>query len=236
MNTKRRLKNLRNIAPDYQRIPHLSKSISQMTHDDIEVEEKIVFPLECWVQEKVDGANMGVSWTSGPVLRNRNNILKKGYIEKETPAKLQFRPAWNWIHDNREDIMKIQDICKSQITIYGEWLYAKHSIEYNKLPDYFIAYDIYICEEDKFLSPVEFEKVISQTNINYIKSKKIVFNNIFDVVNESERTSLYRDGVVEGIVLKTEIGPYLQNTFKVVNKYFKRTDDFNTVLIKNKIK
>ena len=82
MNTKIRIKNLRTIAPDYPRIPHLDKSISTMTHDDIVTETGIQFPLECWVQEKVDGANLGVSWTSAPVLRNRNNILKKGYIEK----------------------------------------------------------------------------------------------------------------------------------------------------------
>lgn len=69
MNTKRRFKNLKNIAPDYPRIPHLSKSISNMTHDDIELDHNITFPFTAWVQEKVDGANMGISWTSGPVLR-----------------------------------------------------------------------------------------------------------------------------------------------------------------------
>lgn len=235
MNTKKRLKNLRNIAPDYQRIPHLDKDISKMTHDDIVIDNAI-YPIDCWVQEKVDGANMGVSWTSGPVLRNRNNILKKGYIEKETPAKLQFRPAWNWIHDNRKDIIKIQELCNSQVTIYGEWMYAKHSLEYNKLPDYFIAYDIYVCVEDKFLSPIEFEKVMSGTSICYVRSKKVTFNNVSEIVEESERLSEYRDGIVEGIILKTSNGLYLKDTFKVVNKHFKRNEDFNSVLVKNKIK
>lgn len=51
MNTKQRLKN-------------------------IELESPVDFPLDCWIQEKVDGSNMGVSWTSGPVLRNRKHILK----------------------------------------------------------------------------------------------------------------------------------------------------------------
>ncbi len=91
MNTKLRLKSLRSISPEYPRILHLDKSISNMTHDDIQLESDVEFPITCWVQEKVDGANCGMSWTSGPVLRNRNHILKKGYIEKETPAKLQLR-------------------------------------------------------------------------------------------------------------------------------------------------
>lgn len=147
MNTKQRLKNLRNIAPDYQRISHFNRQISQMTHDDIELESPVEFPLECWIQEKVDGANMGVSWTSGPVLRNRNHILKKGYIEKDTPAKLQFRPAWNWLHQHD-----------------------------------------------------------------------------------------FRNGLSEGIVVKTSEGRFLKDTWKVVNRHFERRDDFNLELIRNKLK
>src|ERR1035437_9315553 len=138
MNTKKRLKNLRNLAPDYPRIRHLDKSISNMTHEDIVLETSIQFPITGWVQEKIDGSNMGVSWTSGPVLRNRNNILKKGYIEKNTPAKLQFRPAWNWLHEHSAEIRELSKECMSQITLYGEWMYAKHSLEYKRLPDLFI--------------------------------------------------------------------------------------------------
>jgi hypothetical protein len=55
MNTKSRIKNLYNIAPEFHRIPHFNKEISQMTHDDIQLESPVEFPLECFVQEKVDG-------------------------------------------------------------------------------------------------------------------------------------------------------------------------------------
>lgn len=235
MNTKTRIKNLRNIAPDYPRIPHLSKAISNITHDDIITESNIQFPLTAWVQEKVDGANMGISWTSGPLIRNRNNILKKGYIETDTPAKLQFRPAWNWIHEHGEDIRKISKELMSPVTIYGEWMLAKHSLDYNKLPDLFLAYDIYLVEEDRFLSPDIFESFMSKTNIKYIKPEKVTFNNINDVVKYSEKGSYYRSGICEGIVLKISNGESVIDSFKVVNKFFKRREDFNSELIKNKI-
>lgn len=236
MKTKQRIKNLRSIAPDYPRIPHLDKSISNMTHDDILTESKFEFPLTAWVQEKVDGANMGVSWTSGPVIRNRNNILKKGYIETDTPSKLQFRPAWNWIHEHGSDIRKIQNELMSPVTIYGEWMLAKHSLEYDKLTDWFLAYDIYLVEEGRFLSPEAFQNVMSGTNIKFIKSEEVTFNNISDVVEWSERKSDYRSGIREGIVIKTSSNGYLDESFKVVNRYFTRRDDFNDILIKNKIK
>ena len=235
MNTKTRIKNLYNLAPEYPRIPHLDKKISNMTHDDIQIEDKIQFPITGWVQEKLDGANMGVSWTSGPVIRNRNNILKKGYIKKETPAKLQFRSSWNWIHDHNKDIQKISNALMTPVTIYGEWLYAKHSIYYDKLPDLFIAYDIYVPEDDVWLSPDKFESELSQTNIKYIKPIKMTFSDISDVVRESELPSLYRNGVREGIVIKLSDGKKVTQSFKIVNRFFDRREDFNDELIKNKV-
>jgi hypothetical protein len=236
MNTKQRLKNLRNIAPDYQRIPHFNRQISQMTHDDIELESPVEFPLECWIQEKVDGANMGISWTSGPVLRNRNHILKKGYIERDTPAKLQFRPAWNWLHQHNSDIQKVAKLLDTPVTIYGEWLYAKHSILYDKLPDLFLAYDIWSVEDGEFLSPEIVEEVLSKTKIKFIKPKKVTLTSVSDVIKFSEMKSDFRNGLSEGIVVKTSEGRFLKETWKVVNRHFERRDDFNSELIRNKLK
>lgn len=236
MNTKQRLKNLRNIAPDYQRIPHFNRQISQMTHDDIELESPVEFPLECWIQEKVDGANMGISWTSGPVLRNRNHILKKGYIEKDTPAKLQFRPAWNWLHQHNSDIQKVAKLLDTPVTIYGEWLYAKHSILYDKLPDLFLAYDIWSVEDGEFFSPEIVEEVLSKTQIKFIKPKKVTLTSVSDVIKFSEMKSDFRNGLSEGIVVKTSEGRFLKDTWKVVNRHFERRDDFNSELIRNKLR
>jgi len=225
----------RNIAPDYWRIPHLNKEISNMTHDDIELESPIDFPLECFVQEKVDGANMGISWQDGPILRNRNHILKKGYIEKNTPAKLQFRPAWNWLHKHEEEIKMISDLCYSPITIYGEWMLAKHSIYYDKLPDLFLAYDIWSVEDQNFLSPDVVSGLLDKNSISYIKPKRMILNSIKEVISLSELQSDYRDGIREGIVIKTSNGRFVDKCFKVVNSQFERRQDFNEILIKNKI-
>jgi atypical dual specificity phosphatase len=235
MNTKIRIKSLYNLAPEYPRIPHLDKKISNMTHDDIQVEGGIQFPLTGWVQEKLDGANMGVSWTSGPVIRNRTNILKKGYIKKETPAKLQFRSSWNWLHAHNKDIQKLYKSLMTPVTVYGEWLYAKHSIYYDRLPDLFIAYDIYIPEDDEWLSPDKFESEMLQTNIKFIKPTKMTFNDISDVVRVSELPSEYRNGVREGIVIKLADERKITESFKIVNKFFERREDFNEELIKNKV-
>ena len=39
----------------------------------------------------------------------------------------------------------------SQFILYGEWLYAKHSVHYRKLPHYFFEFDIYDKDAEQFL-------------------------------------------------------------------------------------
>jgi hypothetical protein len=232
------MKNLKNISPDYPRIPHLAKDISNMTHDDIVVETDIAFPITGYVQEKIDGSNMGISWfNDGPVLRNREHILQKGYIKRNTPAKLQFRPAWNFIHEHEDDIKFVSEKCMSPVTIYGELMIARHSIEYNNLTDWFIAYDIYSVEDRRFLAPNVVEDLLSKTGIKYIKPYKVTFNNIQEVVEYSERPSDYTNGIREGIVIKiSDDDKFVTQSFKIVNKYFVRREDFNELgIIKNRI-
>lgn len=224
------------VAPEFHRIPHFNKDISNMTHDDITPNTPVPLPLSCFIQEKIDGANMGISWLNdGPVIRNRENVLRKGYSRIKTPAKRQFTTAWNWIHEHEEDIKIVEEIWQSPITIFGDWMFAQHSLEYDKLPDWFIAYDIWSVEDNKFLSPDIVDKLLSQTKIEYIKPIQLNLETIEDIIQLSERNSDFRSGICEGIVIKTNKKEFLDKTWKVVNKHFTRREDFNSCLIKNKI-
>ena len=227
------MKYLKEIAPDYPRIPHVS-SLSNMTHDDLLLEEGLSFPITLFVQEKIDGANLRVSWYDGPVLGNREHILKKGY-DARTPAKRQFVPAWNWLHAHENDIKSIiKEV--GQVTIYGEWMLAEHSIGYNKLTDLFIAYDIWSVENKRFFHPNIVADLLSKRDIKYIKPEEVTINSFEELVELSERQSVYTDGFSEGIVCKVSDGRYIKSMFKMVNKHFIRCQNFNERdLIKNKL-
>ena len=208
------------IAPEFHRITHLSKEISQMTHDDIVLDNNIKFPLECYVQEKIDGANMGVSFNDGPVLRNREHILRKGYSKIKTNAKKQFTPAWNWLHEHEKDIRKIEKMWQSPISIYGDWMFFQHSLYYDKLPDTFMAYDIWSVEDNKYLAPNIVANLLLETNICFMAPEKVTFNTIQEIIDFSERDSEYRTGLREGIVIKIAENEFLKDTFKVVKTRF----------------
>ena len=40
----------------------------------------------------------------------------------------------------------------TRYTLYGEWLYARHTIRYDCLPHYFLEFDLFDRETDEFLS------------------------------------------------------------------------------------
>jgi hypothetical protein len=234
---KSNLKNVKSIAPDYPRIPHLP-GISHIAIDDVVLGEMPNFPLVAWVQEKVDGANMRISWNmedDAPILGNREHILRKGYM-KDTPAKKQFVPAWNWLHE-KSDAISLLIRAHGQIVIYGDWMLAKHSIEYDQLPDWFIAYDVWSCDLGRFFSPKRCVEMLRDTGITFVDSTIETFYTPEEIIAFSERPSGCKNGAREGIVLKTEEGEFVKDSFKVVNKMFVRSDNFNErSLIKNKLR
>ena len=208
-----------------------------MTSDDIALTSIVRFPMTAYAQEKIDGANLRVSWFGGPVLGNRDHILQKAYDAK-TSAKKQYIPAWNWVHAHETELKNLIQLV-GQITIYGEWMLAQHSIGYDKLADYFMAYDIWSVEENRFYSPSIVEDLLKDTSIKYIMPKLKTFASIEEIVAYSEQTSAFRDGKAEGVVIKTIASAqarYVESMFKVVNKYFVRNDNFNDrEIIKNKL-
>lgn len=195
-----------------------------MTHDDLLIDGELQFPLNIFIQEKIDG----------PILGNREHILKKGY-DARTPAKKQFVPAWNWLHAHEKDIKTIIDEV-GQVTIYGEWMLAEHSLSYDKLADYFMAYDIWSVDDQKFLNPKVVRNLLSATNISFIEPKEVIVESMEQLIELSEMDSMFRDGKAEGIVGKIADDKFIKMMFKMVNKYFVRTDEFNDRdIIKNTI-
>lgn len=87
------------------------------------------------VEEKLDGANIGFTVDhSGKILaQNRSH-----YIDEASHP--QFKGVRSYIRSNEAALKSI--LGGGLYILYGEWLYAKHSIHYTCLPSYFIAFDL----------------------------------------------------------------------------------------------
>jgi len=84
------------------------------------------------ITEKVDGANVGIIRSKqGWTLQKR-----RGLADSIHP---QFSFFWNWARHNEPKIVQIP----IGWIIYGELMYAQHNIDYDKLPSYFLVFDIW---------------------------------------------------------------------------------------------
>lgn len=152
----------KSILPEYPRTLHLPHKPNASTDDYVASPEdaKVIFEQSCVVQEKIDGANCGMALVDGnAVIRNREFILCKGY-KKDTPAKKQFASVFTWFYDNRDKFEKLAETHPT-VSVFGEWMVAQHGIFYDKLPSWFVTYDLYDYERHLFVDPKEAQVALS---------------------------------------------------------------------------
>jgi ATP-dependent RNA circularization protein (DNA/RNA ligase family) len=96
-------------------------------------EVKLLLAGAVSIEEKIDGANTGI-------IRHKKgfHLQKRGSLvgQSEHP---QFGALHNWANGVGYD--KIMAVPPGHL-IYGEWAWAQHTIFYDKLPDYFLAFDV----------------------------------------------------------------------------------------------
>lgn len=130
----------------YPRTQHIEGSRCQPGDEDLNnVPFKKIANRFIVVEEKVDGANCGISFSDGGelLLQSRGHYLTGGGREKH----FNLFKTWANVHMNQ-----FWDILQDRYIMYGEWLYAKHTVFYDELPHYFMEFDIYDKVEKKFLS------------------------------------------------------------------------------------
>lgn len=120
----------------YPRTPHLEGSRLQPGDEDLsQVPFSEIAGRHLVIEEKIDGANSAVSFTETGELRlqSRGHFLTGGYREKH----YQLFKRWAAAQQN-----SLWQALGSRYILYGEWMYAKHSIYYDALPHYFMEFDI----------------------------------------------------------------------------------------------
>mmetsp|Transcript_11846 Transcript_11846/g.15487 ORF Transcript_11846/g.15487 Transcript_11846/m.15487 type:complete len:892 (+) Transcript_11846:53-2728(+) len=114
------------------------------------------------IEEKVDGANMGFFINKNGILRAQN---RSHFVDSEYHA--QFKPLDKWMSQH---VGQLWDILEAEqnperFILYGEWLYATHSVEYTRLPGWFMAFDLYDKKLDRFLPRSVLSEKLQNTNI-----------------------------------------------------------------------
>ena len=230
----------------YPRTRHLEGSREQVGDEDLTCE---AFSNLCGaylvLEEKVDGANCGISFdTDGTLyLQSRGHFLNGGYGER------QFDLFKLWASCFEE---QLRGLLTDRYIMYGEWLYAKHTVFYDQLPHYFMEFDIFDKKQQKFFSTKKRREFLQQAP--FITSVRVLDQGCYQSVEEIARwigpsqfisrnagqTFLAQcnknrvnaelaqrqtdlSGIMEGIYIKVEDGDYVIDRLKYVRGSFLNT-------------
>jgi ATP-dependent RNA circularization protein (DNA/RNA ligase family) len=199
----------------------------RMARDDLLLEGKNAQPFykePVTVEEKIDGSNLGLSLdpnTLKILAQNRSH-----YVTSQSHQ--QFKTLDIWINEHPE----LYDILHPHYILFGEWVYAKHSLHYDRLPGYFVAFDIYDKKAEKYLSVKERNKRLKDTTIPVIQP--LVLDQVMPTRQHYEKlldtkSHYIKDSQLplEGIYIRVDDDQtgYLKHRCKVVRSDFIQTVD-----------
>lgn len=130
----------------YPRTPHLEGSrLQEGDHGHDHVPYRDLRGLRLVVEEKLDGANTGISFSPAGdlLLQSRGHYLVGGGRERQ----FNFIKAWAQAHAGWL-LQRLED----RYVMYGETLSKKHSVFYDALPHHFFEFDVLDRRTGQFLS------------------------------------------------------------------------------------
>lgn len=129
----------------YPRTQHLKGSRLQPGDEDLEaVPFRDLQGRYLVIEEKMDGANCGLSFDAqgNLLLQSRGHYLTGG------PRERHFDLFKTWAYTHHAGF---SDRLGTRYLMYGEWMYAKHTLFYDALPHYFLEFDVFDRQRNCFL-------------------------------------------------------------------------------------
>jgi ATP-dependent RNA circularization protein (DNA/RNA ligase family) len=165
------------------------------------------------VEEKVDGANIGISLSVFGELQVQN----RGQYLME-PFDGQFEKLNTWLPPRYDHIF---DALGADLILFGEWCAARHSIHYDRLPDWFLVFDIYDLQEKRFFSTQRRDDFARQLGLHImpqLDKGRFTLSLLKEMLDAYP--SQYYNGPMEGIVVRSEEGDWLNTRAKLVSAQF----------------
>lgn len=173
---------------------------------------------EVVVEEKLDGANLGLSLDAEGQLRAQN---RGQYLDAPHAGQFARLPAWLVQHDEALHAALTPDLI-----LFGEWCAARHSLDYAALPDWFLLFDVYDRSTGRFWSTARRDALASRVGLITVPKLlqgKVTVATLKQMV--VSRTSQYREGVLEGVVVRRESSDWCEARAKLVRHDFTQAID-----------
>jgi ATP-dependent RNA circularization protein (DNA/RNA ligase family) len=168
---------------------------------------------EVVIEEKLDGANLGFSiGLDGSLFaQNRGQYLLP-------PFTGQFAQLGQWLESHQD---RLFDALTESLTVFGEWCAARHSLNYDQLPDWWLMFDVYDSEAERFWSTVRRNELAALVGVSVVPclyQGRVTLAQLKGwAFGEASR---FRRGDAEGVIVRSEDAMWLQNRAKLVRPNF----------------
>jgi RNA ligase len=172
---------------------------------------------EVVIEEKVDGANVGFSVDANGVLRAQNRGV---YLDLDAPRD-QWRPLKRWLATRQHALI---ETLAPNLILFGEWCYAVHTVRYTRLPDWFLAFDVYDRAKREFWSVERRNDLVSRLGVVAVPELArghFTLDGLKGLTNRSQLT----DGPTEGLYVRRESSGRLLTRAKLVRAEFVQAID-----------
>lgn len=166
---------------------------------------------EVIVEEKIDGANLGISFDAYRNIRLQN---RGGYLH--SPFSGQWKKLPEWL-SSRTDALFEQ--LTDKYILFGEWCYAQHSVVYDRLPDWFLGFDIFDKSSEKYFSCVRRDEIFLALGIQKIPMIKRGRFSLPDLASLFSQSRV-GNNPAEGLYLRFDQGDWLEQRAKLVRPAF----------------
>lgn len=85
----------------------------------------------------------------------------------KNPSTKQFAQTWNWMYDNKKSFDRLLSL--GPYSVYGEWMVQQHGLIYDKLPSWFIVYDVFDYEKRHFLDTWKANEILRDCGFHVIE-------------------------------------------------------------------
>jgi len=170
------------------------------------------------VEEKLDGANLGFSTGPDGRLRAQN---RGQYLVDPYGGQFQRLPEWMAVHGQG-----LTGALGNQLIAFGEWCAARHSLDYPALPDWWLLFDVYDRHAQRFWNTRrrnELAKSLGLATVPRLAEGPQTVASLKQFVTAEQ--SRFRDGVLEGVVVRREDDDWLLARGKLVRADFTQTID-----------
>lgn len=181
-------------------------------------EAKALLAGDVVVEEKLDGANLGLSLGPDGSLRAQN---RGSYLAELHAGQFARLPAWLAQHES-----SLRKALRPGLILFGEWCAARHSLDYSALPDWYLVFDVYDRGAGRFWSSSRRNTLAEESGLAMVPEVCRGKTSLADLKQlVTTATSRYRSGALEGLVIRRESSEWVEARAKLVRPDFTQEID-----------